>query len=77
MTGKRQRILLVDDEEAIRRLLHHKLSSEGYQCREAGDAEQPLDYLGTNPTGLLILLNSKGLLSVENLIWTSPMVFLA
>jgi DNA-binding response OmpR family regulator len=77
MTGKQKRILIVDDEEVIRRLLHHKLSSEAYQCREAGDAEQPLDELETNPTGLLILLTSKGLLSIENWGWTLPMVFLA
>lgn len=55
MTGKQERILVVDDEGVVRRLLHHKLSSEGYQCREAGNAEQALDELRNNPIGLVIL----------------------
>jgi putative two-component system response regulator len=55
MTGKQERILIVDDEKAIRRLLHHKLSSEGYQWREAGDTKQVLDELGSNPIGLVML----------------------
>ncbi len=55
MTEKQEGILIVDDEEAIRRLLHQKLSSEGYQCQEAGNAEQALDKLRSNPVGLVIL----------------------
>jgi CheY-like chemotaxis protein len=35
MMAKRASILIVDDEEAVRRLLHRILSKEGYQCREA------------------------------------------
>ena len=50
-----ERILIVDDEEAIRRLLHQKLSSEGYQCHEAGSAEQALDRLRNNAIDLVIL----------------------
>lgn len=55
MTEKQERILIVDDEEAIRRLLHHKLSAEGYQCGEAGNADEALVELESNPTGLVIL----------------------
>ena len=55
MTEKQERILIVDDEEAIRRLLHQKLSSEGYQCLEAGNAEQALDKLRNNAIDLVIL----------------------
>ena len=49
------RILIVDDEDAIRRLLHRKLSSEGFQCWEAGDAEQALGKLKNNTVDLVIL----------------------
>ena len=55
MTGKQGRILIVDDEEMVRRLLHQKLSSEGYQCEEAGTAEQALDKLRSNAVELVLL----------------------
>ncbi len=55
MTEKQERILIVDDEEAIRRLLHQKLSSEGYQCQKAGNADQALDELKSSPIALVIL----------------------
>jgi len=47
--------LVVDDEESIRRLLRQKLSSEGYQCREAGSAGQVLDKLQSNTIELVVL----------------------
>jgi CheY-like chemotaxis protein len=43
MTAKQDSILIVDDEKAIRGLLNRKLSGEGYQCQEAGNAEQALE----------------------------------
>ncbi len=55
MIEKQEKILIVDDEEAIRKLLHQKLSSEGYQCLEAGSAGQALDNLRSNAVGLVIL----------------------
>ena len=55
MTKKHESILIVDDEEAIRRLLHKKLCSDGYQCQEAGNAEQALSLLRNNGFGLLVL----------------------
>jgi putative nucleotidyltransferase with HDIG domain len=55
MTKKQGRILIVDDEEVVRRLLHRKLSSEGYQCQEAGSADQALDKLRSNTVELVIL----------------------
>ena len=55
MTGKQERILIVDDEELIRRLLHQKLSSEGYRCQKASSAAQALDKLKSNPVELVIL----------------------
>ena len=55
MTTKQGRILIVDDEEMVRRLLYQKLSGEGYQCREAGSADQALDELKSNPMELVLL----------------------
>jgi len=54
-TSRRERLLIVDDEAAIRQLLNRKLSREGYQCEEAGSAEQALNMLAANSTALVIL----------------------
>lgn len=51
----RKRILIVDDEAMIRRLLHQKLSREGYQCQEASNAEEALDKLTSHSIELMIL----------------------
>ena len=55
MTAKQESILVVDDEASIRRLLYQKLSGEGYQCQEAGNAEQALDKLKNNLISLVVL----------------------
>jgi putative two-component system response regulator len=55
MVNKSERILIVDDEVTIRKLLRQKLSREGYQCEEADNAKQALDKLRSNLTELVIL----------------------
>ena len=55
MTEKQARILIVDDEELVRKLLSKKLSSEGYLCREAGNAFQAIDALHNSPAELVLL----------------------
>ncbi len=55
MTRKRERILIVDDEETIRRFLYQKLTNEGYQCREAKNADQALDELKRNSISMVLL----------------------
>jgi putative two-component system response regulator len=55
MVNKSERILIVDDEVTIRKLLRQKLSREGYQCEEADSAEQALEKLRGNLTELVIL----------------------
>lgn len=52
---ERESVLIVDDEAIIRRFLRRKLSGEGYQCEEAGSAEQALEKLRGNTTELVIL----------------------
>ena len=54
-TGVREGILIVDDEEIIRRSLHKKLSREGYCCEEAGSAEEALRKLRRDSPQLVIL----------------------
>ncbi|GAH40338.1 unnamed protein product, partial [marine sediment metagenome] len=55
MANKRARILVVDDEAMVRRLLCQRLSREGYQCEEADGAEQALDGLKGSSIALVIL----------------------
>jgi putative nucleotidyltransferase with HDIG domain len=55
MVNPEERILIVDDEWAITKLLSQKLSRKGYRCKEANSAEQALAKLRSNPTELLIL----------------------
>jgi putative two-component system response regulator len=49
------RVLVIDDEAVIRRLLCQKLSSEGYECKEASTAEDVFNKLRNGPIGLVIL----------------------
>jgi response regulator RpfG family c-di-GMP phosphodiesterase len=49
------KILVVDDEEVIRRLLCRKLKSEGYRCEEAGNTRQAMEKMRENPADLVIL----------------------
>jgi len=55
VTGKQERILIVDDEVVIRSFLHRELSDEGYHCQEARSADQALDRLRSNAVELVIL----------------------
>ncbi|MFY9813247.1 MAG: response regulator, partial [Dehalococcoidales bacterium] len=49
------KILIVDDEAMIRRLLTLKLSKQGYQCEEAGSAVEALDKMETYHADLIML----------------------
>ena len=51
----RETLLLVDDEDAVRRVLYLKLSREGYRCEEADGTEQALHVLETVPVALVLL----------------------
>ncbi len=53
--SEKKKILIVDDEESIRRFLHRRLSREGFQCQEASSADQALDKLRSSPVDLAIL----------------------
>ncbi len=49
------KVLVVDDEPAIRRFLRTSLSAQGYQVGEAEDGAAALDSLRRNPIDLLVL----------------------
>jgi len=55
MVNHQERILIVDDEAAIRKLLHQKLSRQGYHCDEADGPEHALAKMRANPAQLIML----------------------
>lgn len=55
MTAKQERILVVDDEAVVRKLLCRRLSMEGYLCREACNADDALVKLKNGPVELALL----------------------
>ena len=48
-------ILIVDDERDIRELISDILEDEGYATRLAGNSQECMDAINTEPPGLLIL----------------------
>ncbi|MFH1926022.1 MAG: HD domain-containing phosphohydrolase [Chloroflexota bacterium] len=55
MAKKLERILIVDDEESVRKLLNNKLTIDGYRCHEASSARQALYELHHNKVDLVML----------------------
>jgi len=49
------KILVVDDEEALRTVLSSELEGEGYQVSTAGDGEEAIKILGTQQFHLILL----------------------
>ncbi len=50
----KRKILIVDDEEMIRKLLHVLLDKLGYEVKEAADGEQAIEELSKDVFDLLI-----------------------
>ena len=55
MSDHEQKVLIVDDEPMIRRLLHVKLSRQGYHCEEASNAVEALDKMTIYSADLIML----------------------
>jgi response regulator RpfG family c-di-GMP phosphodiesterase len=57
----KEKILLVDDEEALRQILNKGLAMRGYTCDEAEDGEQALEKLEAKSADLVIMdINMPG-----------------
>jgi DNA-binding NtrC family response regulator len=54
MTTQKKRVLVVDDEKDIRRLLSDFLSSEGFEVSVAKDGQESLDQMRVNSFDLVI-----------------------
>jgi putative two-component system response regulator len=66
MTTKKESILLVDDEEAIRGILNTGLGMRGYECDEAENGDEALEKLEEKPSDLVIMdINMPGRLGSE------------
>lgn len=55
MSENQDAILIVDDEQSIRRLLVRLLSQHGYHCTQADNADTAMLELSNNPFSLVIL----------------------
>ena len=55
MDEKRPRILVVDDEEAIRQFLNVTLTSQGYEIIEAASGQEAISSVSSQQPDLIIL----------------------
>ncbi len=55
MAGRQERILIVDDEAAVRQLLYQRLVGEGFRCEKAGGGDEALNKIRSDPAELVIL----------------------
>ena len=55
MTAEQKRVLVVDDDAGIRKLLCTVLRARGLSVDEAGDGQEALDLIGTRAYGVIVL----------------------
>lgn len=54
-TGKPKKILMVEDDVAMREIVIHKLSTHGFEVKEAEDGKQGIDLAVTEKPDLILL----------------------
>ena len=64
-------VLVVDDEEAIRRLLSRWLAGWGYEAKEAGNADDALEIMAGNPAEIILC---DVMMPVHDGIWLAEQV---
>lgn len=64
-------VLVVDDEEAIRRLLSRWLSGWGYVAKEAGNADDALETMAVEPADIILC---DVMMPVHDGIWLAEQV---
>ncbi|MCK4518862.1 MAG: response regulator, partial [Candidatus Omnitrophica bacterium] len=52
---KKTRILIVEDDKHISKLVKYNLEKAGFECMAAASGEKALDVLGKSPVDLVIL----------------------
>jgi len=55
MTSRQHRVLIVDDEPVVRRILRQRLAADGYHCEEAGSGGEALVRLASDSADLVVL----------------------
>src|ERR1700691_4530929 len=66
MTKIRSRILVVDDDSQIRRVMRTTLEAQGYEVEEAGSGERAIDLLKSTKCDLVLLdINLPGKTGIE------------
>jgi CheY-like chemotaxis protein len=64
-------VLVVDDEEAIRRLLTRWLSGWGYEAKEAGNADDAIEIMTAEPADIILC---DVMMPVHDGIWLAEQV---
>jgi two-component system response regulator FlrC len=64
-------VLVVDDEDAIRRLLTRWLTGWGYEAKEAANAEDALEIMATEPADIMLC---DVMMPVHDGIWLAEQV---
>jgi CheY-like chemotaxis protein len=64
-------VLVVDDEEAIRRLLSRWLAGWGYEAKEAANADDALDIMAADPAEIILC---DVMMPVHDGIWLAEQV---
>jgi CheY-like chemotaxis protein len=64
-------VLVVDDEESIRRLLTRWLEGWGYQAKEAGNANEALELMSAEPAAIMLC---DVMMPVHDGIWLTEQV---
>jgi CheY-like chemotaxis protein len=64
-------VLVVDDEQAIRRLLTRWLSGWGYEAKEAGNADEALEMMTAEPADIMLC---DVMMPVHDGIWLAEQV---